>query len=258
HRVPVCCSRFPPCDQTRTTYTCVTPVRSLAKANSIPIDGSTIAVYIDGLKIGRPIYNHYREDIAELFPGYANSNGAVGYFYLDTAKYKNGVHTIQWTAADNAGNTDGIGSRYFTVMNTGAGDVAAVLNERRPGLNEEMTERLQCFAPALVKKGYSDNIKPDELYPDEHGVIHIEIAELERVEIKLENFSPHRLKGYLRVGDELRELPIGATLDRNAGVFYWQPGVGFIGKYYLVFTGQDETGRLTRKDIVITIAPKAI
>ncbi|HLP45456.1 MAG TPA: hypothetical protein VK469_05900, partial [Candidatus Kapabacteria bacterium] len=68
--------------------------------NGIPIDGSTIAVWIDGLKIGRPVYNNYREDIAELFPGYANSNGAVGYFYLDTAKYKNGVHTIQWTAAD--------------------------------------------------------------------------------------------------------------------------------------------------------------
>jgi hypothetical protein len=88
--------------------------------NSIPTNGSTINVYIDGVAIGHPVYNNYREDIAGLFPGYANSNGAVGYFYLDTTAYENGVHTIQWTAADNAGNNDGIGSRYFTIQNAGA------------------------------------------------------------------------------------------------------------------------------------------
>jgi hypothetical protein len=55
-----------------------------------------------------------------LFPGYANSSGAAGYFYLDTRAYKNGVHTIQWVATDDAGNTDGIGSRYFTIQNTGS------------------------------------------------------------------------------------------------------------------------------------------
>jgi hypothetical protein len=87
--------------------------------NSIPIDGSTINVYVDGVNLGHPVYNIYRQDIATLFPGYANSNGAVGYFYLDTTSYENGVHTIQWTATDNDGNTDGIGSRYFTIQNTG-------------------------------------------------------------------------------------------------------------------------------------------
>jgi hypothetical protein len=85
--------------------------------NSIPSDGSTISVWVDGVSIGHPIYNNYRADIASLFPGYANSNGAVGYFYLDTTAYKNGVHTIQWTASDSAGNTDGIGSRYFVIRN---------------------------------------------------------------------------------------------------------------------------------------------
>jgi hypothetical protein len=85
--------------------------------NHIPTDASTINVWVDGVKLGHPTYNIYRADIAALFPGYANSNGAVGYFYLDTTTYSNGVHTIQWTATDNAGNTDGIGSRYFTIRN---------------------------------------------------------------------------------------------------------------------------------------------
>jgi len=87
--------------------------------NAIPTDGSTIDVYVDGVYIGHPVYNLYREDIAAFFPGYANSNGAVGYFYLDTTAYANGVHTIAWSVRDNAGNVDGVGSRYFIINNTG-------------------------------------------------------------------------------------------------------------------------------------------
>ncbi|MDQ1353759.1 MAG: hypothetical protein QG657_4066, partial [Acidobacteriota bacterium] len=88
--------------------------------NHIPTDGSTIDVYVDGINLGRPTYNIYRSDIAGLFPGYTNSNGAVGYFYLDTTAYKNGVHSIYWVARDNNGNSDGIGSRYFTINNPDA------------------------------------------------------------------------------------------------------------------------------------------
>ena len=85
--------------------------------NMIPTDGSTIDIYVDGINLGHPNYNNYRADIATLFPGYANSDGAVGYFNLDTTAYENGVHTIQWVVTDDAGNTDGIGSRYFTILN---------------------------------------------------------------------------------------------------------------------------------------------
>ncbi len=85
--------------------------------NTIPTDGSTINVYIDGVYVGNPVYNLYRADIAILFPGYNNSNGAVGYFYVDTTQYSNGVHSIQWVVQDNNGNTDGIGARYFLIQN---------------------------------------------------------------------------------------------------------------------------------------------
>jgi hypothetical protein len=85
--------------------------------NDIPFDGSTIDLYVDGAVRGHPTYNNFRSDIATLFPGYANSNGAVGYFTLDTTTLADGVHTIAWVVRDNAGNASGIGSRYFTVSN---------------------------------------------------------------------------------------------------------------------------------------------
>jgi beta-lactamase superfamily II metal-dependent hydrolase len=85
--------------------------------SNIPVDGSTINVYIDGVFVGHPDYGHPRADIQALFPGYANTNTAVGAFVIDTTKLQNGVHSISWSVTDNAGNTSGIGSRFFTVAN---------------------------------------------------------------------------------------------------------------------------------------------
>jgi hypothetical protein len=86
----------------------------------IPIDGSTIDVYVDGVFRGHPVYNNVRSDIATLFPGLYNTTdgrGAVGYFMLDTTTLSNGLHTIQWSIRDDAGKTSGVGSRFFRVQN---------------------------------------------------------------------------------------------------------------------------------------------
>lgn len=91
----------------------VTPVTS----NVIPKDGSTITVYIDNQPVGHPTYNQFRSDIAMLFPGLQNSQGAVGFYTIDTTKLANGIHTIAWVAVDSAGNAQGLGSRQFTVQN---------------------------------------------------------------------------------------------------------------------------------------------
>jgi hypothetical protein len=84
---------------------------------SIPTDGSTIDVLIDGVVVGHPTYGLNRSDIAALFPGYANTNTAVGYFTIDTTTLANGVHTLSWVVRDSLGRAQGIGSRYFTVSN---------------------------------------------------------------------------------------------------------------------------------------------
>ena len=84
---------------------------------AIPLDGSTIDVYIDGNPVGIPSYNDYRVDIATLFPNFANSNGAVGFFQFDSSALTNGLHTISWVVRDDAGATQGVGSRFFRVQN---------------------------------------------------------------------------------------------------------------------------------------------
>jgi hypothetical protein len=86
-------------------------------SNLIATDGSTIDVVVDGVVVGHPVYNNFRPDIASLFPGLPNTNGAVGYYILDTTTLDNGVHTIAWVVRDSAGGTQGIGSRFFTVLN---------------------------------------------------------------------------------------------------------------------------------------------
>jgi len=88
--------------------------------NMIPTNGSTLTLWVDGAPVGNPTYNIYREDVATLFPGYANSSGAGWMTELNTTRYSNGVHTITLVALDDAANVDGVGSRNITILNTDA------------------------------------------------------------------------------------------------------------------------------------------
>ncbi|MCP5052544.1 MAG: hypothetical protein GY940_35575 [bacterium] len=216
--------------------------------NSIPTDGSTINVWVDGVNIGHPAYNVYRSDIANFFPGYANSGGAIGYYYLDTTGYANGIHTIQWTAKDSGGNSDGIGSRFFNIQNigldSGAAGVSPVVVPKTlsPGLP------VDHFTPARVKKGYRPDSEGERVYPDEKGMIWVEIKELERLEIHLS--QPGNTVA------ALSSLPIGATLNGRDGVFHWQPGPGFFGNYRLDFVRTGLNGDTKRVKLNIKIIPK--
>jgi hypothetical protein len=218
--------------------------------NNIPTDGSTITVCVDGVPLKHPVYNQYRADIATLFPGYNNSDGAVGYYYLDTTQYENGVHTIQWTVTDDAGNTDGIGSRYFTIQNTGESrtkEKFKVQGSYQRFNVEPSSIPVDYYRPVRVKKGYN-NTEPQTYYTDKNGKITIEIKELERLEIHFFDPGESTLN--------ITPLPIGSTFDVERGVFYWQPGPGFIGTYEFVFSGKTRTGEVLTKTIVVTINPR--
>jgi hypothetical protein len=239
------------------------------RPNCIPTDGSTINVYVDGVNLGNPTYNIYRSDIASMFPHYCNSNGAAGYFYLDTTPYENGTHTIQWVVTDDAGNTDGIGSRYFTIQNIDGATSqkkAAVFNVNRQSCDVEPVElsrRVEDnFEPVEILKGYKEDRMPQLIYPGDEGVITVEIKELERVEIHLQGKHiwqpvPTRAnyRGYMKVNDRLRPLPVGSTLDSRRGIFFWQPGVGFLGEYPLVFM-EKHSGQWVKKNIIVRIVPR--
>jgi hypothetical protein len=225
--------------------------------NSVPIDGSTISVYVDGVNIRNPTYNLYREDIATLFPGYANSEGAVGLYTLDTTDYENGIHTIQWAAVDNAGNSDGIGSRFFSIANKGtmaAGKKIQTSMKVIPGRSLTSLDGINLSKePIYVRRGYGKSQQPSTVNVDTNSVFTLEICEVERVVLEL---GKRASEGYLAVGDKLRPLPIGSTLDRTNGVFYWQPGPGFIGKYDFIFITRGKAGLVELKSIKIKIRPK--
>lgn len=221
--------------------------------NTIPKDGSTINVWVDGVPIGHPDYNQFRDDIAALFPGYNNSNGAVGAFLLDTTQYANGVHTIAWSVSDNVGNSDGIGSRFFNISNIG-GSASA---QREPAHRDENSSMERGYfsqetGTLRIKRGYERSSGSKLVLPETKGTFRLDIKEVERIEVEL---GEGVKAGYLVVGEELRPLPIGSTLDVEKEIFYWQPGPGFLGEYDFVFFKMDKGKRQNR--IRLTIAIKA-
>ena len=236
--------------------------------NSIPTDGSTIDVYIDGVLLGHPVYNVYRSDIASLFPGYANSDGAHAYFDFNTTGYSNGVHTIYWTATDDAGNTDGIGSRYFSIQNSASRNktLQSLVNSHwLLGKNHFSRIPVDNSSPVSIKKGYDQNTPSLEVYPDAagpEGMITVDIKTLERIEIWLAaqngthaGLQMGEMAGFMKVGSQLRPLPIGSTLDIKIGAFSWQPGPGFIGHYEFVFMVREKGGRTFKRNVMIRINP---
>ena len=243
---------------------------ALSPRGTIPTSGQTITVYVDGNPVGHPTYNQYRQDIATLFPGYANSNGAVGFFLLNTTQLSNGTHTISWVVTDNQGYSEGIGSRYFTVQNgaTGSSTAAAVASstvaEGTHGTSVgQTTESLADVQPDYsmveVKKVASEDPTPQIVFPESSGAIQVKSVETQHVEVRLANQWDEAggvYEGYLVGGETLRALPVGSTLNKNTGVFMWQPGPGFIGSYEFVFVRRLNDGSKTRIPVTVTISPK--
>jgi len=242
----------------------------------IPIDGSTIWVYIDGVPLGNPSYNHYRADIATLFPGYLNSNGAVGNYILNTTNYTNGVHNIAWSVTDDDGAVDGVGSRYFEVQNLGGsaqGDFVPLADLQ---MQEDATGNLRiegveikdfshtsfgsdstrdrALSQARDSKAELDTPAENTRASNSSRTHVIEIEQLGRIEINFETSGSGLLMGW---GENDRSpLPLGSTLDRAKGVFYWIPGPGFLGKHELHFAVTDGLYRSKPVTVVFDIKPK--
>ena len=250
--------------------------------NSIPVDGSTINVIVDGVNIGNPTYNQYRQDIADRFPGYNNSDGAVGYYVIDTTGYENGVHTIAWAAEDSAGNVDGIGSRYFNIFNGSTTDAETQDKNQAADFYKD-AESLQNIMPAVTPIRYTAGYKSSSslAYPEEPGIYRIEISEVQPLIISLNPDSTPNLSllnpyplslnpkltssplpltpkysAWLKVGNQLRPLPIGSTFEPKTGIFTWLPGPGFIGEYELVFVRSNSTVQKEKIKVKVTIKPK--
>lgn len=235
---------------------------------TIPPDGSTMTVLVDGAPIGNVTYNNYRPDIASAFPGLNNSNGAVGFKMIDTTQLTNGLHTIAWAVTDNQGATEGLGSRYFTVSNGTTGSIVGRSRTAEARATDsagtfatdhtENTDRLvadNTDNAVFGRRGWGTDAPWRGLNVDAEGRAVIRGEEVDRFELWFgETAGTYR--GYLRTSDGLAPLPIGSRLDANAGRFTWAPGVGFVGTYDLVFVRSINGQAIARKDVRVILAPK--
>ncbi len=193
---------------------------------TIPTDGSTIWLWIDGQPLGHPTYNLYRSDIATLFPGYNNAAGAVGHFALNTLNFTNGLHNIAWSVEDNQGHVDGVGSRYFSIVNA---ELPTSLPAAPPDATRaavRTTRRDNQQAGPLYRTGFNLDAP---LQPVEDG---IRLSPLSRLEIQLPPGD------WSFAGDG---LPVGSTFDAGQGIFHWHPGPAFAGDFTLQFTDGGQT-----------------
>jgi hypothetical protein len=227
--------------------------------NIIPVDGSTMFVVIDGVvQPGHPTYNQFRSDIATLFPNYQNSQGAVGFFRINTALLANGLHTISWNVTDNVGHAQGIGSRYFTVANGVTNRPEDSVSVTSAAANHIRSVRSEGRVAELKRRGdTSVSIRRDNLNaplehvaPSKEGIFEITAQQMGRIELHLGAVHD----GFLRLAHETQALPLGSTLDPDTGVFYWDITSPFFGTFDLEFTADDAAAAPVR--VRVTIAPK--
>jgi hypothetical protein len=222
---------------------------------TIPVDGSTITVLVDGTPVGNATYNNYRPDIATLFPGRNNSNGAVGYRLIDTTLLENGVHTISWVVTDDQGATEGIGSRFFTVSN-GAGALTTAGGSAVTAAARSVAALPAPRGAVLGRRGFDLSAPWTSFAVGTDGRAVIRGEELDRFELALGGRPGERYTGFLRVGDNLAPLPAGSQLDPSTGAFTWAPGVGFVGTYDLVFLRARHERVFARQDVRIVLHPR--
>ena len=227
---------------------------------TIPKDGSTIRVLVDGVDIGSPQYNFYRPDVSSLFPGLNNTGGPgpteggpIGFVRFDTTILANGLHTISWTVVDDGGAVEGIGSRFFDVQNGPAvGSTAAEASVAAAAGAAELGLPVSTARVHLTRDRGTSRREP--LRADRAGTRHVALRATDIAYLSLGGATGTPYEGYIVDGDQLGPLPVGSTLDTEAGVFAWQLGPGFVGVYDLVFVRTAE-GRRERIPVRVVIQP---
>jgi PKD repeat protein len=222
---------------------------------TIPIDGHTIWIWMDGMRIGNPAYNQYREDIAFLFPEYANSQGAGGYFSFCPNQFRSGIHTLFWSATDDAGESGAIDSRYFSIHNPNFAASQLAYLELKNIYEKDTEGRMKCEVEE-VRMGYTLETKPD-IQSDEQGKTEIQVEEMEPVEIRFKTNTEGPLTFFGWGEEEWETLPLGTTLKREEGIFYWIPPPGFLGAFVFHFAYTDGTTISQPIEVRVQVTPKA-
>lgn len=209
-----------------------------------PVFGGSVSVVIDGLVVGSPGSWGNRADLDGLFPAasYPGVSRALGVFTFDTTAYAEGIHTIAWAVTTNDLQSDGIGSRYFTVANASGSAPASAAG--MPGLSVQAgavhagrdlgraaadVAAVDATAPVAWRRGYE---RASAALPATGAGGRLVLGQMmERVVVDASAAGAARYEAYASVRGELRPLPAGASFDEARGILYWQPGLGFAGDY---------------------------
>jgi len=214
------------------------------------ITNGHVQMGIDSLPVVNVDYGALRTDIASAFQGFSNGTNSGGAFFINTTTLTNGTHQIGWLVFDDCGRGDGIGSRFFNVLNVG---VDAINPAPRPGP--------AWVSPSTQPRSSSASAEPVSVRQlggtwqtvdrNAAGTRVVEVAQDGRVEVQLPRLARATYAGYQDVGGSRRPLPIGSSLDAASSIFYWQPAPGFLGRYDLVFGPAAGRGELVRVRVVV-------
>jgi hypothetical protein len=144
------------------------------------------------------------------------------------------VHTIGWLITDDCNRSDGVGSRFFTVQNSGISAAMAA-----PTTAPAAVARVDRGDSVVLARGFGE--LGEAVYPDAAGVRAVSVRQTERIELRLPNGYD---EAWQVVAGERRALPIGANWDPATHTFAWQPAPGFFGKYEIVFVRGGATVRV--------------
>jgi len=195
------------------------------------ITNGNVTMSIDSVPQVAVNYGDVRTDIAAGFAGFTNGANSGGAYFVDTSALSNGIHQIGWLVYDSCGRGDGIGSRFFTVLNGAASPAAdAIAVSARPLSTSS--------APILVRQG---GVAWQSAWPNRDGTRVVDVAQDGRIEVKLPASPSGTYGGYQLAGSERRPLPAGSSLDAASGVFYWQPAAGFLGGFDLLFVAPNRS-----------------
>ena len=144
------------------------------------------------------------------------------------------MHTIAWSVRDDQGHVDGVGSRYFNILNGVPTGAAQPAEAREAVAVEAGAVAAGRRERAQYRKGYGEAMA--EALPGE-----LTVEPLERLEIEL---GEGPWSGAVEVGGDVRPLPVGSQLDVRSGAFTWQLGPGFLGPHQLRFESGSRVVRL--------------
>ncbi len=247
----------------------------------IPTNGSTMTVFIDGLPVGLVAYNQCRGNVGNPVPGgvYCNDDiasffgnatpqaplttrtsnptkfrnldaarAAIGVYTFDSTALSNGLHTIAWSVSDSSGRNEGIGSRFFTVANSGPAYRDRGTPQSTPALSDgaSLPDRAPLAKGVWGRTGYDLAARWTKINAKADGSFAARLNELDRLELSLGSSVD---AGYLVANGKRHPLPLGASL--SGATFGWMPPAGYIGPYHLVFVRDDE-----QIDVTVTISAK--